>query len=446
MSTAAPPAPPVTETASELRMPSLGADMDYGTLVRWKIAVGSTVRRGDVVADVETEKGVFEMEATLAGTVAELIVAPGTRVKVGTPLARFGAEGAKAMAPPPPAAEPRVAPVALAAPALPAPPVAPVAPAPTIAPAAPVVPTAPAAPVAAVAPATQPHERLRVSPAARKLAEAEHVELAQVGGTGPEGTILLDDVKRAIAARGAAPPAPAVAPEAPEAPEAPARPDAMRAMRQAVAAAVSRSKREIPHYYLSNDVDLSPTLRWLERTNAARPITDRILPAALLLKSVAVALRDHRALNGFWIDGELRSADAIHLGIAISLRGGGLIAPAIHDADTLALEAMMRALGDLVRRARGGGLRTSEMTDATITVSSLGDDGVDSLFGVIYPPQVALVGFGGITERPWAERDALSVRRVVTMTLAADHRATDGHYGSRFLRAVAELLQKPETL
>ena len=217
-------------------------------------------------------------------------------------------------------------------------------------------------------------------------------------------------------------------------------------MRQAVAAAVSRSKREIPHYYLSVDVDLGKALAWLEQANAKRSIADRIVPAALLVRSVAVALRSHPDLNGTWVEGSFHRGEAIHLGIAVSMRGGGLITPAIHNADTLPLDDLMRALSDVVKRARTGGLRSSEMMDATITVSNLGDEGVTSLFGIIYPPQVALVGFGTIAERPWAENGGLYARPVVTVTLAADHRATDGHYGSRFLRQVARLLQSPESL
>jgi pyruvate dehydrogenase E2 component (dihydrolipoamide acetyltransferase) len=217
-------------------------------------------------------------------------------------------------------------------------------------------------------------------------------------------------------------------------------------MRQAVAAAVSRSKREIPHYYLGTDIDMSAALDWLEETNAQRPITQRILPAALLLKAVALALLEYPSLNGWWTEGAFRAGGGVHLGVAISLRGGGLIAPAIHDVDRLSPVALMAALGDLVQRARGGGLRGSEMTDATITVSNLGDEGVQLLFGVIYPPQVALVGFGRISERPWASGGLLGVRPVVTATLSADHRATDGHYGARFLAELARRLQAPEAL
>lgn len=217
-------------------------------------------------------------------------------------------------------------------------------------------------------------------------------------------------------------------------------------MRQAIAAAVARSNREIPHYYLSTDIDTSRAIAWLQRENLTRPVPDRMLPAVLLLKSVATALRQSPELNGFWVDGAFRPSASIHLGVAISLRGGGLVAPAIHDADRRSIDELMRALRDLVQRARSGALRSSEVMDPTITVTNLGDQGVRTVFGVIYPPQVALVGFGRITERPWAEGGMVGVRPVVTATLAADHRASDGHRGALFLAAVDHLLQRPEEL
>jgi pyruvate dehydrogenase E2 component (dihydrolipoamide acetyltransferase) len=256
-----------------------------------------------------------------------------------------------------------------------------------------------------------------------------------VRGTGAEGTITKADVERAASTAEPAAPAPPAPSE-----------DGKRAMRQAVAAAVTRSKREIPHYYLAADIDVSRALAWLADANRSRPVTERVLPAALLLKSTALGLREYPDLNGFWLDGQLRSSSAIHIGVVISIRGGGLIAPAIHDVDRRPVADVMQALSDLVRRAREGGLRGSEMTDATVSVSNLGDEGVQSVFGVIYPPQVALIGFGRISDRPWADRGMLDVRPVVTATLAADHRATDGHYGALFLREIERLLQNPEAL
>ena len=187
-------------------------------------------------------------------------------------------------------------------------------------------------------------------------------------------------------------------------------------------------------------------MTWLARTNEQRPVTGRVLPAAVLLKAVAMAAKLHPQLNGFWVDGGLHSAEHVHLGVAVSLRGGGLVAPAIHDADGKDLDTLMTELRDLVDRARSGHLRSSEMSDPTITVTNLGDQGVDEVCGVIYPPQVALVGLGRIVRRPVAVGDLLGIHPVVRITLAGDHRATDGHLGARFLTTLDKLLQRPEEL
>ena len=414
-------------------MPSLGADMQFGTVVGWLVAPGDTVAKGDVIVEVETEKGVFEVEAGIGGVVDELVVAKGTRVPVGTVLAMLRAAGGDVS----PAAPAVTSPEAAAPAAIPSPPAT------TPALAAPAAVPLPPATTPAPVPATPRRTRIRTSPLARRIAEAAGIDLSTIAGTGPGGAITKEDVERALAAAPAATALPA--PPVPLAPPVPTR-TAADAMRQAVAAAVSRSKREIPHYYLGTDIDMSAALDWLEETNAQRPITQRILPAALLLKAVALALLEYPSLNGWWTEGAFRAGGGVHLGVAISLRGGGLIAPAIHDVDRLSPVALMAALGDLVQRARGGGLRGSEMTDATITVSNLGDEGVQLLFGVIYPPQVALVGFGRISERPWASGGLLGVRPVFTATLSADHRATDGHYGARFLAELARRLQAPEAL
>lgn len=385
-------------TPSEFRMPSLGADMQSGTVVAWLVKPGDRVKHGDVVAEVETEKGVFEVEIGNDGIIDQISVAKGAKVPVGTVLARLRGEEALVVAEP----------------------------------AAALVTTAP------------PSHVVRASPLARRIAESKGIDLTSVTGTGPGGAITKADVERT--AGGGAAQTISAPPEAQAKPSGPPATDAALAMRRAVAAAVSRSKREIPHYYLGCDVNLGPALAWLTAHNATRTVAERILPAALLLKSVALALRQFPELNGFWIDDAHRAAEAVHLGVAISLRGGGLIAPAIHNADRLSIDELMRALSDLVRRARSGGLRSSEMMDATVTVSNLGDEGAASVFGVIYPPQVAIVGFGRINERPWAENGLLGVRPIVTVTLAADHRATDGHYGGRFLAEIDRLLQTPESL
>jgi pyruvate dehydrogenase E2 component (dihydrolipoamide acetyltransferase) len=270
-----------------------------------------------------------------------------------------------------------------------------------------------------------------MSPAARRLAAQRGIDIATLTGSGPGGAIVAADVEAA---------APAPAPE---------RPATRRkgfdtaAMRQAIAAAMGRSKREIPHYYVSQTIDLSAPLARLDRINTGRPPTTRILSAALFLRAVALALRKAPELNGFWDTGGFRPAQSVNVGWAVALRGGGLIAPAIHDADRLSLDALMAALRDLVTRARGFGLRSSEVTDATITVTSLGERGAEIVWPIIYPPQVAIVGVGRIVTRPWVVGESVVPRPVVTLTLAADHRASDGHRGGLFLAEVERLLQEP---
>jgi pyruvate dehydrogenase E2 component (dihydrolipoamide acetyltransferase) len=384
---------------ADFRMPSLGADMEAGTLVTWHVKAGDTVKRGDVVADVETDKGIVEVEIWEDGVVDALAIAPGTKVPVGTVLATLRASGA-------PAADVHAASVATAA------------------------------------------TRVAASPAARQLARERGIDVAKVRGTGPHEAVTRADVERAVARPAEASPLPAPPAAPPVAAAAPARATGLdaAAMRRAIAAAMTRSKREIPHYYLSSETDVQAATRWLEVQNAARPVADRVLFAALLLKATALAVREVPEVNGFFVDGTFRPAQAIHLGVAISLRGGGLIAPALHDVDRKSVAEVQAGLRDLVTRTRGGKLRSSEMADATLTVTNLGDQGALSVYGVIYPPQVALVGFGRVVERAWAEGGMIGARPVVTATLSGDHRVSDGHRGAAFLAAISALLQHPEQL
>jgi pyruvate dehydrogenase E2 component (dihydrolipoamide acetyltransferase) len=217
-------------------------------------------------------------------------------------------------------------------------------------------------------------------------------------------------------------------------------------MRAAIAAAMSRSKREIPHYYLANTIDAGAAVQWVADQNAQRSPDRRLLVGALFVKATALATKSYPEFNGRCERGAFTPSLAVHAGVAISIRGGGLIAPAVHDVAELPLDELMAKMRDLVARVRAGRFRGSEIADPTITVSSLGDRGVEALWGVIYPPQVAIVGFGRIVERPWAIDDALAVRPVVTTTLAADHRVSDGHRGALFLARIGDLLQRPESL
>jgi pyruvate dehydrogenase E2 component (dihydrolipoamide acetyltransferase) len=404
----------------EFTMPALGADMDEGTLDEWLVKPGDTITRGQIVAVVETTKAAVEIECWHDGVVAELLVPVGQTVAVGAPLATLAEPGE--------AVQPRTAsPAATAVTAAHTEP-------PTVVGHPPVT-------------ATPVGHRLWVSPVARRTAASLKVDLQAVTGTGPQGAITLSDVEHAAATKHHAEPKPA-APAASSEPKSAAEKAKERgaAMRASIAAAMSRSKREIPHYYLADEIILDTALGWLTEQNANRPITERLLLAVLQLKAVALAAQQFTEFSGFWRDEGYEPHPAVHVGVAISLRGGGLVAPAIHDVAEKKLDELMADLTDLVARARAGSLRSSEMSDPTITVTNLGDKGVDSVFGVIYPPQVAIVGFGRPAQRVVVVDGGIRVATTVQASLAADHRASDGHRGALFVAEINRLLQQPDEL
>jgi len=365
----------------EFKLPSLGSDMEQGKLLEWLVKPGEAVKRGQVVAIVDTSKAAVDVEIWDTGTVHELHVQPGETVPVGTVLALLLAPGEQ---PPAPGAA---------------------------------APQAPKAPAGA---------RKAVSPAARQRAEALGIDASVLAGTGPGGAVTLEDVEKAAATR--------------------APVDRQAEMRKAIGAAMSRSKREIPHYYLCESIPMREAQAWLARENQARPVTERMLMGVLQLKAVALSLKKFADLNGFYRANAFQPGEGIHIGVAISLRQGGLIAPAIHDVDKKSLPELMRDMSDLVKRARAGSLRSSELSDATVTLTNLGDQGSEAVYGVIYPPQVALVAFGRLLERPWAEAGEVRILPVVTASLSADHRVTDGHRGALFLLDLRERLQRPHEL
>jgi pyruvate dehydrogenase E2 component (dihydrolipoamide acetyltransferase) len=407
----------------EYAMPSLGADMDEGRVIEWRVAPGDTVHRGDLIAVVETEKSDIDIEIWHDGVIEEFLVDVGQLVDVGTPIARLRAveEGAAAPSRRPP---------------VPAPPAAPPAPDGTPPALAPVRREPAPAPPA-------PGGRVPASPLARRLAAARGIDLGQVHGSGPGGAVIEADL--VSAATGDLRPPDHNAGLTPDVIQAPRRrsPDTMRAL---IAERMSTANREIPHYYLSRDLDVGSLETWLAERNAHRSIAERILPAACFIRAVALAAARHRELNGFWIDDRFEPAESVNVAMAISLRRGGLVTPQIERADERSLDEVMAALGELVSAARTGNLKASWMTGATITVTHLGDTGADLVHGVISPPQVALVGFGRSRPRPWAIDERVVVRPVVTTTLAADHRATDGAIGSRFVATLADLIDQPEDL
>lgn len=407
-------------------MPSLGADMRTGTLVEWHVKQGDRLKRGDIIADVETDKGIMEIEIFMDGIVEELLLEKGTKVPVGTVMAKILTEET---------AKVEVVPVTSAAPTITTPPEIPKE-----------------IPLATPTPAITKQERLRISPMARKLATELGIDLSKVQGTGADGAIQQIDIERAAASQVQPVAKSSIEPviEKTVTEKASAKSsstsDFQAGMRRAIAAAMSLANRDIPHYYLETRIDMSHPLQWLEAENQRRSIKDRILPVVLLIKAVARSLVDVPELNGYWIGDRLEVQEGIHIGFAISLRQGGLVTPAIHHADLKTLDELMAAMRDLIARTRSGHLRSSELSDATITLTNLGDIGVEKVYGVIYPPQVAIVGFGKIAEQPWAEHGMVGARPVVTATIAGDHRATDGMVGAKFLQALNVHLQDIQNL
>jgi pyruvate dehydrogenase E2 component (dihydrolipoamide acetyltransferase) len=386
---------------AEFVMPTLGADMTAGTLLTWMKKPGDEVKRGEIIAEVDTDKGVIEVEVFTSGIIEKLLIDPGAEVPVGTPLAIIREEG-EAPGPLPVVTVPSI--------------------------------TTEISKPGAVGPAPPREPRIRISPAAKKLAAELGVDLSQVTGTGPGGRIQRADIERAATTK----PAPVVSHDAAE--------ERQQRMRRTIAAAMARSKKEIPHYYLSTTIDMSNAMTWLAAENLKRPVVDRLLYGVLLIKSVALALHEVPELNSLWKDGKLNHCPEINVGVAISLRQGGLVAPALLRTDNQNLNDLMKNFRDLVQRARAGSLRSSELSEPTITITSLGERGAESVFGIIYPPQVAIIGFGRPIECPRTVEGQVVSRPAIKATLSADHRVSDGHRGSLFLAAVDRLLQDPSKL
>jgi len=448
---------------AEFIMPSLGADMTAGILAKWRVAVGDTVSHGDIIAEVETDKGLIEVEVFESGVVERLLVEEGEKVPVGTALAEIGAESA---AESPRKADASHRPRGALAPS----------------PAHRAGSTGPAAapgsiisagssdvdldgPMASPAVRRRAHEldvplegvqgsgehgritlddvqgvaqggaapapssdRIRISPYARRIATERGVDVSQIRGTGPGGAIQANDV---LSAR---------------VPEPRKSVPAAERMQRAIAAAMTRANDEIPHYYVEHSIDMGRALAWLRETNASLSVSQRLVSGVLVLRAVAHALRKHKKLNATWQGGEAVPSAGIHVGLAVSLRGGGLVAPALRNTDEGSLSDLMARMTDLVARARAGVLRSSELTSSTITLTSLGERGVESVTPIIFPPQVAIVGCGATLERPWVVEGQVVPRPIMRVTLGADHRVSSGHQGARFLSTLDRLLQDPEKL
>jgi len=383
----------------EFTMPSLGADMEDGTLVEWRVKSGDFVKQGDIIADVDTQKGLIEIEVFDEGTIDELIVKEGEKVPVGTVMANIIPVGEKVSV----KKKSRIK----------------------------------KEPIKQIVNkgSIKVEDPLKISPLAKKLAKEKGIDLSTIKGSGPEGSIVKKDIDLAVAMKV----------ESHVEVTGGKKEIAVKGLRAAIAMAMSKSNREIPHFYLETRIDMSNALNWLRESNKERELKDRLLSVVLLIKATAKAIKEVPSVNAFWVNG-LQLKNDINIGFAVSLREGGVVIPAIPEADNKSLNQLMDLLNDLIPRARALQLRSSELSESTITVSNIGEGSTDKVFGVIYPPQVAILGFGNIVEEAWAEDGELSTRPIVYVTLAADHRAIDGYLGSRFLMALKKNLQKPEAL
>lgn len=305
-------------------------------------------------------------------------------------------------------------------------------------------------------------ERLKISPAARRRARELGVKLENsIQGTGHGGAICIADIEKLASENH---PGETVIKstsivedetqkenisESPKMMDSTSTNSVKKVdpMRAAIAASMSRSKREIPHFYLSHTIDMTATLECMKDFNENHPITERLVYAVFLIKAVAKALKKYKEFNGYWQNDSFNAQADINVGMAISLRTGGLVAPAIFHADQMNMVELMKAFSDLVNRSRKNQLKASEMNGGTITITSLGERGVEQVFPVIIPPQVAIIGFGSVVKKPWILSDGgMAARDVISVSLAADHRVSDGHRGGLFLARIEKLLQHPEDL
>ena len=429
-----------SETAVEdITMPSLGADMTEGTLTEWLVKEGDQVTSGDIIAVLETQKGAIDMEVYSSGTIAEILVSPVTEVPVGTVLARIAlAEPSKK------SSAPKPIPASVLAPIL-----------------AVIADSTTSEPSTEIEKSSAVSEQINISdvnvadvkasPIVRRLAKELQLNLTGIKGSGPQGAILLNDLTALSTAKTKIKEKTNINSDNHKPADI-----AEQNMRNAIAVAMAKSKHEIPHFYLSLELDLTSAQQWLQHQNQTTPPEKHVLLLALLLKALANALVKYPKLNGFFQDGlshkglpqenNFVQASAIHIGNVISLRQGGLVVPAIHDVDKLSVNELMQSLRDITERSRNGHLRSSELMDATITVTNMGERGADSVFGIIYPPQVAILGFGKVREIAKVVNDNVVVAPVLTVTLSADHRVIDGMLAAKFLNYLSKQIQQPDRL
>jgi pyruvate dehydrogenase E2 component (dihydrolipoamide acetyltransferase) len=412
--------------AIEVTMPQMGADMTEGTLLRWLKDVGDSVERGDILAEIETDKATIELEAYESGTLIKRVAGEGDIIPVGDVIALLGdaSEAVPDVERKPPAETPArrtVEPEAKKA----------VEPAPA--------PTA--------APAQEPGDRVRISPVARKMASEAGIDPSALRGSGPDGRILRRDIEAAMAAAGpGSTPAstPRREPPRPQRTESGAA-EGLSKMRQAIARRMTLSKQTQPHYYLTLDTDMTAALAFREQFNASATDEQRVSINDLVVKACAIALERHPKFNAEFSEEGLVHHDRVNVCIGVAL-DDGLIAPALLDCQSKSLGRIAVESKDLINRAKTGSLKADEYSDGTFTITNLGAFGVETLIGIINPPQAAILGVGSVMPQPAVRNGQVAVRQVMNVALSADHRVSDGAEGARFIKEIQALLEGPAAL
>jgi pyruvate dehydrogenase E2 component (dihydrolipoamide acetyltransferase) len=431
----------------KILMPALSPTMTEGNLAKWLKAEGEAVKPGDVIAEIETDKATMEVEAIDEGTLGKILVPAGAQaIKVNEPIALLLTEGEDAGALAAAAAAPAAAPAKAPSAPPPAAPAAAAAPPPAAAT------PAPAAPPAA-APAAAATERRFASPLARRMAAAAGLDLAAIGGSGPNGRIVKSDIEAALArgpaARPAATPAAAAQPSAAAAPAVVGLPPFTEVpnsqTRKVIARRLGESKRDAPHFYLSIDCEIDQLLKIRQELNGRAGDKYKLSVNDFVIRASALALKQVPAANASWTETAIRLYHQADVSVAVATPGG-LITPIIRGADAKGLAAISNEMRELAGRARDGKLKPEEYQGGTFSVSNLGMYGIKSFAAVINPPQGAILAVGAGEQRPVVKEGALAVATMMTCTLSVDHRVVDGAVGAEFLAAFKKLVEDPLTM
>ncbi len=408
--------------ATNVVMPQMGYDMREGTVVRWYKQEGETVDRGEVIADIETDKATVEFEAYTGGVLGRIVAEAGVAVPVGELIAIITEPGEAV----PEAAAPAASPA--------------VAPAPTPAPA-----SVPADPQPAAAPAPSLNGEVRASPIARRLARERGIDLSLVTGTGPNGRITERDVENYQAPAVAAEPAPAPAVTAePVAAPADSRIELSR-MRQTIARVTSDSKSTAPHFYVTAEIDMEKAMSMRRDVNDAADPENRVSVNDLMVKACALALVKHPKFNSFYRGDHLEVRGAMNIGIAIALESG-LILPGVSNCESKSLLQIAAATKDLIARANSGTLRNEEYSSTTFSISNMGMFDVESFTAIIYPPHAAILAVGSVKQQPVVRDGEIAVGTMMKATLSTDHRVADGAEAAQFLMEIKRVLENPVSL